>query len=83
MINKSFKEFKRIHKKKLNQVIYSTLNIKNEKFLINLINNFFKEKNSFVFESVEKGKIRGRYTIFGKDPDKIWEFNNNQSYFIT
>ena len=82
MINKSFKEFKRIHKKKLNQVIYSTLNIKNEKFLINLINNFFKEKNSFVFESVEKGKIRGRYTIFGKDPDKIWEYNNNKAYSV-
>lgn len=82
MINKSFKEFKRIHKKKLNQVIYSTLNIRNEKFLINLINNFLKKENSFVFESVEKGKIRGRYTIFGKDPDKIWEFNNNQAFFI-
>ena len=38
------------------------------------------EKNSFVFESVEKGKIRGRYTIFGKKPDKIWEFSNNKSY---
>ena len=36
MINRSFKEFKRIHKKKLNQVIYSSLNIKNESFLINL-----------------------------------------------
>jgi len=82
MINKSFKEFKRIHKKKLNQVIYSSINIKSEHFLINLINNFLKEENSFVFESVEKGKIRGRYTIFGKDPDKIWEFNNNQSFSI-
>ena len=82
MINRSFKEFKRIHKKKLNQVIYSSLNIKNESFLINLINNFLCKKNSFVFESVEKGKIRGRYTIFGKDPDKIWEFNNNHAYSI-
>ena len=82
MINRSFKEFKRIHKKKLNQVIYSSLNIKNENFLINLINNFLCKKNSFVFESVEKGKIRGRYTIFGKDPDKIWEFNNNHAYSI-
>ena len=82
MINRSFKEFKRIHKKKLNQVIYSSLNIKNESFLINLINNFLCKKNSFVFESVEKGKIRGRYTIFGKDPDKIWEFNNNNAYSI-
>ena len=82
MINRSFKDFKNIHKKKINQVIYSSLNAKNENFLINLINNFFNVKNSFVFESVEKGKIRGRYTIFGKDPDKIWEFNNNQAYFI-
>jgi len=82
MINRTFKEFKRIHKKKINQVIYSSLNVKNENFLINLINNFLKVKNSFVFESVEKGKIRGRYTIFGKDPDKIWEFNNNKAYSI-
>ena len=40
------------------------------------------EKNSFVFESVEKGVIKGRYTIFGKNPDKIWEFNNNNSYLF-
>ena len=80
MINKSFKEFKKIHKKKINQVIYSWINVKNENFLINLINNFLIVKNSFVFESVEKGKFRGRYTIFAKDPDKIWEFNNNNGY---
>ena len=83
MINRSFKEFKITHKKKINQVIFSSLNVKNENFLINLIDNFLIAKNSFVFESVEKGKIRGRYTIFGKDPDKIWEFNNNQAYFIS
>ena len=35
------------------------------------------EKNSFIFESVEKGKIRGRYTIIGLNPDKIWDINNN------
>ena len=83
MINRSFKEFKITHKKKINQVIFSSLNVKNENFLINLIDNFLITKNSFVFESVEKGKIRGRYTIFGKDPDKIWEFNNNQAYFVS
>jgi len=82
MINTSFKKFKSYHKKKHNQLIYSSLNVKNENFLLNLIDNFLKDKNSFVFESVEKGKIRGRYTIFGKDPDKIWEFNNNKAYSI-
>ena len=83
MINRSFKDFKSIHKKKINQVIYSSIIVKNENFLINLINNFLSVKNSFIFESVEKGKIRGRYTIFGKDPDKIWEFNNNNAYSIS
>ena len=83
MINRSFKDFKKKHQKKINQVIYSSISVENENFLINLINNFLSVKNSFVFESVEKGKIRGRYTIFGKDPDKIWEFNNNHAYSIS
>ena len=42
----------------------------------NLIDNFLIDNNSFVFESVEKGKIRGRYTIFGKNPDNFGNFLN-------
>ena len=34
--------------------------------ILNLIDNFLNEKNSFIFESVEKG-AKGRYTIFGKN----------------
>ena len=82
IINRSFKEFKFRHRNKENQIIYTTKNVKNDDCILNLIDNFLKEKNSFIFESVEKGKIRGRYTIFGKDPDKIWEFNNQNSYII-
>ena len=82
IINRSFKDFKFRHRSKKNQVIFSSKNVKDNKVILNLIDNFLKEKNSFIFESVEKGKIRGRYTIFGKDPDKIWEFNGNQSYLI-
>ena len=80
--NRSFKEFKFRHRSKKNQIIYSSKKIKNDEDVINLIDNFLIEKNSFIFESVEKGKIKGRYTIFGKNPDKIWEFNNNNSYLI-
>ena len=79
MLNISLKQFKINHKKKLNQILYLSLNSDGSKEIINLINNFFTEKNTFVFESVEKGFIKGRYTIFGKNPDKIWEFNNNVS----
>ena len=77
MLNISLKQFKINHKKKLNQILYLSLDSDGSKEIINLINNFFTEKNAFVFESVEKGFIKGRYTIFGKNPDKIWEFNNN------
>src|ERR1041384_8301918 len=28
--------------------------------------------NSFLFESVEGGAVRGRYSIIGLDPDLIW-----------
>ena len=82
MLNKSLSEFKRQHQKKINQVIFVSRKINDDTEILNLIENFLVEKNSFIFESVEKGKIKGRYTIFGKNPDKIWEFNNDRSYLI-
>jgi len=82
ILNRNFKNFKFRHKRNENQIIYTSKNTEDNQEILNLIQNFLKEKNSFIFESVEKGKIRGRYTIFGKNPDKIWEFNNNNSYLI-
>jgi len=82
IINRSFKDFKFRHRSKKNQIIFTKKKVKNDEDVLNLIDNFLEEKNSFIFESVEKGKIKGRYTIFGKNPDKIWEFNNNNSYLI-
>ena len=81
-INRSFKDFKFRHRSNKNQIIYTSKKIKDDEEILNLIDNFLNEKNSFIFESVEKGKIKGRYTIFGKNPDKIWEFNNKNSYLI-
>ena len=82
MINRNFKNFKFQHKRNQNQVLFTSKNIKGDAEILNLIDNFLNEKNSFIFESVEKGIVKGRYTIFGKKPDKIWEFNNNKSYSI-
>ena len=82
IINRSFNDFKFRHRGKKNQIIYTSQKVKNDNDILNLIDNFLLEKNSFIFESVEKGKIKGRYTIFGKNPDKIWEFNNNNSFLI-
>jgi len=82
IINRGFKDFKFRHRNKKNQIIYTSKKVKNEDDVLNLIDNFLIEKNSFIFESVEKGKIKGRYTIFGRNPDKIWEFNKNNSFLI-
>ena len=82
IINRSFQDFKFRHRSKKNQTLYTSKKVKNDEEVLSLIDNFLEEKNSFIFESVEKGKIKGRYTIFGKNPDKIWEFNNQNSYII-
>ena len=82
IINRNFKDFKFRHRSKKNQIVYTSKKVQNDNEVLNLIDNFLIEKNSFIFESVEKGKIKGRYTIFGKNPDKIWEFNNDNSYLI-
>ena len=81
-LNRSFKDFKFRHRSNKNQIIYTSKKIQEDEEILNLIDNFLSEKNSFIFESVEKGKIKGRYTIFGKNPDKIWEFRNKDSYLI-
>ena len=36
-----------------------------------------KEKYLFLFESVEKGSQKGRFSIIGLKPDLIWQCKNN------
>ena len=78
MLNINLDKFKSDHVSGKNQILYLSVNTDGKREIKNLINNFLVEKNSFIFESVEKGFIKGRYTIFGSNPDKIWEFNKNK-----
>ena len=80
--NTNLANFKKKHLNKKNQVIFYKAKFKSNKVIDNIINNFLSKKNSFIFESVEKRRIRGRYTIIGSDPDKVWEFNNNKISII-
>jgi len=80
--NYNFKKFQKKHKNKINQIIFSKEKISNKKIFLNLINNVLTKNNSFIFESVEKGKIRGRYTIVGLKPDKVWELNKKKILLI-
>ncbi len=81
-ININLLNFKKKHRSKKNQVIFHKANCKNNKVIENIINNILPKANSFIFESVEKRRYRGRYTIIGADPDKIWELDKNKIYLI-
>ena len=76
-INTSFKEFKKKHSNSRHQVLFKSRNCKKYYKVENLFKFLLAEKNSFIFESVEKGKIKGRYTIIGLNPDKIWDISKN------
>ena len=76
-INTSFSEFKKQYLKKNHQVLFKSRDCKEYYKVENLFKFLLAEKNSFIFESVEKGKIKGRFTIIGLNPDKIWDINKN------
>jgi len=76
-INLSFKEFKNNHSKKKHQILFRSRFCNQYYKVENLFRFLLAEKDSFIFESVEKGTIKGRYTIIGLNPDKIWDINKN------
>ena len=77
-LSTSLNKFKKNHRKKNSQTIYFAENCKDYTFVENLYKFILAQKNSFIFESVEKGKIRGRYTIIGYNPDKIYNITKNK-----
>jgi len=77
-LNISFSSFKKKHLLKKDQLAYIVKKCVDYKKIENLFNFLLVEKNSFIFESVEKGTIKGRYTIIGLNPDKIWDINKNK-----
>ena len=78
MLNINIDSFKNLYDSGKNQILYYSFKTDGVREIRNLIDNYLIEKNSFIFESVEKGFIKGRYTIFGSNPDKIWEFNQKK-----
>ncbi len=79
-LNTSFGKFKRLHRNKKNQIIFYSQSCKNYKFVENLYKFILMRKNSFIFESVERGIVRGRYTIIGFNPDRIYDIKKNKIF---
>jgi len=82
MIFSTFDQFKKDIKSKNIIQIFAIEKNPDIKIITNLINYISKFKNSFIFESVEKEKIRGRYTIFGYQPDYEININNSEINII-
>ena len=76
-INVSFQNFKKKHILRKDQILFCEKKCSDYVKVENIFNIILSKKNSFIFESVEKGKNRGRYTIIGYNPDKIWDFKKN------
>lgn len=80
MKRQSLKEFQIFKKKNNCSLTYLIEEKANLKKIENLIDNVLEKKNSFIFESVEKAKTRGRYTIFGFNPDITLNIYNNKIF---
>ena len=77
-LNTSLNNFKKTHKNKKNQTIFYSKTCRDYKFVENIYKFILSKKNSFIFESVEKGVVRGRYTIIGFNPDITLNIRNNK-----
>ena len=49
MLNRNFKDFKFQHSRNKNQIIYTSQKVQDDQEVLNLIDSFLIEKNSFYF----------------------------------
>ena len=80
MKNQSKKEYEDLKKKNKFSLCYVIEKRANLNKIELLIDNVLCKTNSFIFESVEKAKTRGRYTIFGFEPDLTLEIKNKNIF---
>ena len=76
----NYKNYTECYKINKISLVYAIQKNSKESKIENLIESILAKKNSFVFESVEKGINRGRYTIFGYDSDRLYEVRNNKIF---
>ncbi len=75
----SFEKFKNLYENNQPQVIWTRLVADLETPVSAFLKLTRNEKYSFLFESVEGGNVRGRYSIIGCKPDIIWKAHGNSS----
>ena len=76
ILKPDFDLFKKKYKLGKRQILYTSLAADVHTPVSSLI-KLEKENYTFLFESVEKGSQKGRYSVIGLKPDLIWECKNN------
>ena len=74
----TYEFFEKIYKSKKAQIISKDFITDLETPISALLKLSPNEKYSFLLESVEGGKQRGRYSLLGIKPDIIWECKKNK-----
>jgi len=75
-----YKDFEKNYKNGINQLVYCRLAADLDTPVSLMMKLTNEEDNSFILESVTGGEIRGRYSIIGMRPDKIWKCLGNENY---
>jgi len=78
-----YKDFEKNYKNGINQLVYCRLAADLDTPVSLMMKLTNEEENSFILESVTGGEIRGRYSIIGMRPDKIWKCLGNENYIKT
>ncbi len=73
------KKFKKVYDSGKPQILFTTLSADLYTPVSTLI-KFKSHKYTFLFESVEKGNNKGRYSFLGIEPDLIWECKNKKCF---
>ena len=68
-----FDQFEKNYNKNINQLVYCRLAADLDTPVSLMLKLTNEEENSFILESVTGGEVRGRYSIVGMRPDKIWK----------
>ena len=76
ILKPDFNLFKKNYKSGQRQILFTSFAADVHTPVSSLI-KLEKKITSFLFESVEKGSQKGRYSVIGLKPDLIWECKNN------
>ena len=72
--------FAKSYQKDIAQVVWTTLVADLETPVSAMLKLADGRANTFLLESVEGGKVRGRFSIIGMNPDLIWKFSREDVF---